>query len=226
MSGRLKESCGRRRHPRTPDSVYPNGDCKACAKERSSSWKRNQPFPCGHERTSENTRLNAAGKANGCAVCPVKPRRRPKQWIAGELRKCRDCQIEKDLAEFHLIKGRPNSRCKDCHNVRSNAYWHSLSLEEKRAKSRKSLLGKFGLTEEDYDALLDAFDGKCGICGNPPEEGQALAIDHDHSCCPESGRSCGSCVRGLLCNLCNLRFGWVEQIGLDKILAYRDGTML
>lgn len=222
---RLKEYCGKRRHPRTPDSVYPNGDCKPCAKERSSRWKKNRPFPCGHERTPENTRLNAAGRPNGCAICPATKNRPSKQWAEGELRKCRSCQTDKPIEDFGLQKDRPRTTCRDCHNLKCNEYWHSLSLEEKRVKGRKSHLGKFNLTEDDYDALVDAFGGKCGICGNAPAGDRALAIDHDHSCCPGQ-KSCGQCVRGLLCTVCNLRFGWVEQIGLDKILAYYDGTLL
>lgn len=224
-NGRLKEECARG-HPRTPSSVYVSGDCITCAKERTSSWKKNRPFPCGHERTTENTRLNAAGKPYGCGVCPPKKReRKSKQWSSGELRDCRVCLKTKPIEEFHTQKGRPRATCRDCTNAKLNEYWHSLSLEEKQRRGRRSLLGKFGITTEDYDALVDAFGNRCGICGNPSEEGRNFAIDHDHSCCPGQ-KSCGTCVRGILCNLCNLRYGWVEQIGLDRIMAYRDGTML
>lgn len=222
---RIKEYCGRRRHPRTSDSVYLNGDCKTCAKERSSRWKKNRPFSCGHERTPENTRINAAGKPNGCAICPATKNRPSKQWTEGELRKCSVCLEEKPVEDFHVNDGRPRSKCRKCHNLDSLGYQHNLTAEQRAEIARKRKLRKFNLTEEDYAALLDAFGEKCGICGEEPKDGEVLAIDHDHSCCAGS-KSCGQCVRGLLCLICNLRYGWVEQIGLEKILAYRDGTML
>lgn len=40
----------------------------------------------------------------------------------------------------------------------------------------------------------------CEICGNKPE--RSLHIDHDHKCC-DSVKTCGACVRGIVCNGCN-----------------------
>jgi hypothetical protein len=31
-------------------------------------------------------------------------------------------------------------------------------------------------------------------------------VDHDHACCPGT-RSCGKCIRGMLCNRCNTGLG-------------------
>ena len=74
----------------------------------------------------------------------------------------------------------------------------------------------FGITVEDYDRMLEAQGGGCAICGATAEDnGRALAIDHDHACCPGSGSRvgevCGKCVRGLLCSPCNVAVGYFEM---------------
>lgn len=66
------------------------------------------------------------------------------------------------------------------------------------------------LTNVDYTTLLEEQDNRCAICHTPVEQaskdGRRLSIDHDHSCCP-GHRSCGNCIRGLLCTSCNAGLG-------------------
>lgn len=68
----------------------------------------------------------------------------------------------------------------------------------------------FQMTPEQYDSLFVAQDGVCAICRRPETKQhrgrgpvQELSVDHDHRCCPGK-TSCGECVRGLLCDRCNL----------------------
>jgi hypothetical protein len=41
----------------------------------------------------------------------------------------------------------------------------------------------------------------CEICGDKPKD-RTLQVDHDHNCC-NGWKTCGKCVRGILCNRCN-----------------------
>ena len=68
---------------------------------------------------------------------------------------------------------------------------------------------RYKLTAEDFDALWERQGGGCAICLRPFSGpfGKDVHIDHDHSCCSEKGTSCGGCVRGLLCEACNLALG-------------------
>jgi hypothetical protein len=81
----------------------------------------------------------------------------------------------------------------------------------------------YRLTLERYDELLVEQRGGCGICGtlSAAIDGKAFAVDHDHRCCPERQRSCGVCVRGLLCGGCNGLLGFYE-LCLTSITSERQ----
>lgn len=89
-----------------------------------------------------------------------------------------------------------------------NRRWATDNPEKIRANS----LRDFHLTVEQYNALLAKQGGVCAICKKPETrtvKGKVsnLAVDHDQSCCAESSKSCGKCIRGLLCYRCNTAIG-------------------
>lgn len=53
--------------------------------------------------------------------------------------------------------------------------------------------------------ILLSKDNLCAICRVVITE-YSVHIDHDHNCCP-SKKTCGGCVRGLLCENCNKGLG-------------------
>lgn len=74
---------------------------------------------------------------------------------------------------------------------------------------------KYNITKEQFDILLSKQLGKCPICGIELEIGgpvrrRRAVIDHDHSCCPTT-KTCGKCIRGILCNRCNAVIGHMND---------------
>jgi recombination endonuclease VII len=133
-------------------------------------------------------------------------------------RVCTGCNVLKEADAFPKPSPQGHNglmtyptRCRQCRNdyLRVNSHrWEPHSRVLRREH-------KFGLGSGGYEALLAAQEGVCGFCRKPETKrlnGKvvALAVDHDHSCCPGK-RSCGLCVRGLLCHMCNLRIGKTEE---------------
>jgi len=88
---------------------------------------------------------------------------------------------------------------------------HRESAESRKKSNRKYRISSYGLTQENFDRLLDAQQHTCGMCHEPFEEGQFIHVDHDHACCRAKNRSCGKCIRGLLCHTCNIALGHIER---------------
>jgi hypothetical protein len=139
---------------------------------------------------------------------------------------CTRCGEEKPLEEFRRRAAsadglRPD--CKPCHTEQSRA-WRAANPERARATvrawrqrnpernkaNRRALYRKhdlkkdFGLTIEEYDAMLAAQLGVCAICGREETATyrgriRQLAVDHDHETGKIRGLLCGQCNRGLGC---------------------------
>lgn len=69
---------------------------------------------------------------------------------------------------------------------------------------------RYGLSGAELIAKREASGGLCDVCGGTNQNGRQLAIDHDHACC-RGTRSCGRCVRGLLCGACNFGVGFLAD---------------
>jgi len=122
------------------------------------------------------------------------------------LKTCNRCGQTKPLDNFSRDKRYRDGRRSDCKECRRDCVrnWRRANPDRARALNLKH---KYGITADEYAAKLREQGGGCAICGKTPEQnGKGLAVDHDHSCCP-GARSCGKCVRGLLCDTCNRGIG-------------------
>lgn len=90
------------------------------------------------------------------------------------------------------------TRCKPCYNATMRAYTDRRGY---RYRKDKVLRQKFGITIEDYDAMMIDQMGVCAVCGLEDVR-FALGVDHDHTT---------GAIRGLLCNPCNRALGLLKE---------------
>lgn len=121
------------------------------------------------------------------------------------MKQCKGCGAYKSLAEFYPSSG----KCKDCKRAAASAYYvanKAAAQERMRAhyKNNKPRYREwerrhlYGVDDMQYARMVAAQGGLCAIC----QRATKLVIDHDH----ETGA-----VRGLLCNICNMRVGIIEN---------------
>lgn len=88
--------------------------------------------------------------------------------------------------------------------------WVENNPSQRKRHVRRSRIRKYGITPEQYDAMLEAQGNRCAICGGGNR--RPMAIDH----CHKTGK-----VRALLCDSCNTSLGHIERDGfLEKALQY------
>ncbi len=214
--------------------------------KRSADGRFHRCKTCAIPRTGPNATVTDA-ENQGVKFCPqckqVLPKfkfHKNKRVSDGLQSRCADCQYEPDgnetercchrckktfpLSNFHRCRTGYQHCCKPCNLHQARA-----------AKFRK----RFGITIEQYDAMVAAQQGLCAICGKPEKrlannrsgDFSRLCVDHDHrfEATPEKS------VRGLLCYNCNAAIGLffdspeLLQNAIDYILKHRsrltEGTL-
>lgn len=146
-----------------------------------------------------------------------------------ETKLCRGCSIEKPITEFHLHKGKPRSRCKECRRLeridyslrpevvqRSKDYYqeHKVEFRDRMRDYYHSLVGQyhqykkravksnfeFTITKEDCKAF---YRTDCYYCGGLIKD---LGIDRiDNSI----GYVLSNCVP--CCSVCNFMKGTLAK---------------
>jgi len=124
---------------------------------------------------------------------------------------CTACKVAKpfeDFYETHKAKQEPDvinkkylhSKCKPCDIARTSIYHKNNQAKVKKMQLANHRLRRYGLNEEQYNAMILSQNNLCAICNNPSHK--TLHIDHDHV----TGR-----VRGLLCSGCNTGIGFFKE---------------
>ena len=102
------------------------------------------------------------------------------------------------------IRVRKSRKSHECMTV------HRRTPDSPARRRRARLKLNYGLTTEEYDDMLRSQGNACAICRATESGAREWHVDHDHACCP-GRRSCGQCVRGILCNLCNAGLGYFRD---------------
>jgi hypothetical protein len=157
-----------------------------------------------------------------CASVYARERRQPKVPLPARV--CPVCKIEfipnsrkhvycsrscKQTAHYRFRHPKDGRRCqacgKDISPMRSDAKWCDDACSRAGRPQRKEialrcrLKTQYGMTLEDYNAMVERQGGGCAICGTTEIRGygKRQAIDHCHDSNRVRGILCGNCNRGL-----------------------------
>lgn len=128
----------------------------------------------------------------------------PEEWAAI---RARDREYRKTPAQRERIRayGAAYSR-----SEKGRAKDKARYTEKRKAQLRdRAMLKKYGITAEQFAALLVLQSFRCAVCKAPfalhGKDRRFVHVDHCHS----TGR-----VRGLLCARCNVTEGYIRSLGL------------
>ena len=122
---------------------------------------------------------------------------------------CSKCKKKKSNIEFNLHRGHTDgltSTCRECMCTYDGVYHRNHNY-----------LYRHGITNKQYEQMLEAQNSVCAICGRPETvirygKIQPLCIDHDH----KTGKN-----RALLCFYYNTTLGKIEKTS-EGIQVYLD----
>lgn len=209
--------CPRCQEYRAPEECYwkPDGRrhgwCRACTNAdasarhaRSYTPKPERTSTCGHCGQPFTTKLDSKQFCSKRCGELARREREKQDRLARSARQCRGCGTD--------ITGR-----------RSDVVWCSQSCAARRperaAVRRRATLKQYGLSVEEFEAMLAKQRGRCAICGGTEPKHTNWSVDHDHV----TGQ-----VRGILCSACNTGIGQLQddpdiiRKALDYVVKHRQ----
>lgn len=163
-----------------------SSSCKECGREAQrliksmcrACYQKNRSSGMGMAKCHKDRKEHCAGLCKSC-------------YRAGGRAKKAQCHPDR----LQNAKG----LCSEC--------YRNLPENKNRAILARRLR-KYGLTKQQYEAIMVRQLWSCAICGEPP-----TAVDHDHAT---------GLVRGVLCHKCNAGLGqFKDRINLlEAAIAY------
>jgi hypothetical protein len=161
--------------------------CKTCSRARSLRWNQDNK-----DRFNENGRRYWRNNRE-----EINTKRRHRNETDDEYHARR---AEQRRRYWERNGDRLRAENKAWRESPEGSAWVAQYLARNKDRIRlRYIVRTYGITAEDYLALLHTQGNRCAICRREPER---WAVDHDHTCCA-GAESCGRCVRGLLCDPCN-----------------------
>lgn len=139
-----------------------------------------------------------------------------------QCRKCLEDKPKECFSKMAKASSGYQSECKTCASVRLKLWYDQLTDDQRAVRRQRTKAWRdadpensywiqmrsiYKVSQERFEQMLSDQGGVCAICKtNDPQGYGRWCIDHDHACCP-GVKSCGQCIRGLLCNGCNHGLG-------------------
>ena len=122
---------------------------------------------------------------------------------------CPRCNVE-------FVRTGKDGYCPPCSAIARKEWYH----DNKRRAQSTMMVWNYGVTLDEYDAILALQNGVCAICGLYRSDGRRMPLDHDHTT---------NEVRGILCSVCNRGIGAFQdnpetlQAAINYLANYRRG---
>lgn len=109
--------------------------------------------------------------------------------------------------------GKRNCLCDLCRPLKNK--YASDARKARGSRSSEATKYKYGITDDELNALRAQQNDRCVMCNNVFIDRRSIRVDHDHQCC-RGIKTCGKCVRGLLCHKCNIQIAIFDNPELFK----------
>lgn len=167
-----------------------------------------------------------------CLECGVNPQQNKSSlcW------RCMEAKYKKDSCpDCELLKQKTSERCRrEVYDVvreeRLQEQRDRYLAQRKQSynsitQRRYYLLRRYGLSEEQWEAMFESQDFVCAICKSDRPGGKGWHTDHKHGCyedhTPE--KACSKCIRGITCHRCNIYLiSALESPLLKKAIQYLE----